>query len=64
MCVLALKHAGCADMCVLAMKCMQFCGLCVCMCVGTRSESEVGVSSSPEDKAITLSPFSPTLVGA
>lgn len=33
MCVLALKYAGCADMCVLAMKCMQFSGWCVCMCV-------------------------------
>lgn len=57
MCVLALKYAGCADMCVLAMKCMQFSGrcVCVCVCVGTRTESEVGVSSSQEDKAITLS---------
>lgn len=33
------------------------------VCVGTRLESEVGVSSSQEDKAITLSFSLPTLVG-
>lgn len=39
--------------------CSSVACMCVCVCVGTRLESEVGVSSSEEDKAITLSLFFP-----